>query len=535
MLKRSLALILALVLCLGVLTACGGDPSNGPTPQQKPGDSNVSVDQSGPLFTSLTTINMTMVGNTTYELEGSYLDELLKKQENIDLNITELDNFQSVYNQMIVDQDLPDLTWLNSNFAGNKYGPLGAYINVYDYLDYMPNLKAALEKYPQAAETWEADNGGLYHIPVIQPVSNNDYAFIYRQDIFDKHGLTWPTTQEEFYNTLVKLKQLYPNSYPFVLRQMNGNMQGLQAFCTMWGTSLAQTGSMQRVMDYDYATGQWYYGPTSQGMKELVTFLNKLYKEGLLHKSSITMTSGQWTEAFAKGDTVEGVSFIGFDKMDRIPIQLQPAGSEFNPEFLLSAGAPIAFGSKGVAGTYEPGVSGYSFLISSSASNLYDIIAYVDWLYSEEGVLTTNWGKEGETYELDADGNKKWLDSLLTENDPQYSRMLNVGGMYGIQSYEAFAAWQTEHHKANMELAAKYATVKQLPTLADKYTDDEQDIFDIYATSIHDEAKSNIQKFIAGERDLAEWDAYVSKIKTMHYDELMKIHQDAYARMTSGQ
>lgn len=520
--KRIIALALALVLCAGLFVGCGNNGGgNDGGGQINTGD--------GPLFSAPTKINVYTGANETYDIEGNYVDKLLLEQENIDLNHVEMED--GVFLQMIVDQDLPDITYLNANMYGNDYGPKGAFVNILEHLDKMPNLKKALKENPNAVKGFLAENGALYHIPVIQGQSTTNYAFIYRQDIFEKHNLTFPTTRDEFVETLRELKKLYPNSYPFVLRQMEGNMQGLMYLCMSFGTALALPGATQTVMDYNHDTEEWYYGPTSDGMKDLVSFLSQLYDEGLLHKSCITLTSAQWTQAFAMGDDKEGVSFIGWDKMDRIPAQLQNAGEALNPEFKLVAGAPIQFNELGEGATYaSDGTSSYNFLVASSCKNLDQTLAYIDWLYTEEGMIATNWGKEGETFEYDENGKPRWLPALLEEKDPQYTRGLAVPSIYGRRDVDAYMQLQSEDHVKNIELANSYATLEGRPVLV--YTKDEQVIYDTYWQAVFDYSRGELQKFIIGERDIATWDTYVKTVEsdTYKFDQLMKIHETAYER-----
>ena len=526
MIKRSIALILALVVCVGVLAGCGG---NGSGNNGGAGNGNVVAggDRSNPLFDKMTEIELFIGENETYEFNGNYLDNLLQQQENIKLNVTEGYDMQ----QMLVDQDLPELCYMNALMWANDYGPKGAFINILEYLDRMPNLKAYLLENTETVKNLLAPDNGLYHIPVFYEGNSTPYAFIYRADIFEKHNLEFPTTRDEFLSVLRKLKELYPHSYPFVLRQMEGNMQGFMYLCMSFGTSLALTGLTQTVMDYNHETEEWYYGPTSDGMKDMVGFLAQLYKEGLLHQSTITLTSAQWTEAFAKGDDKKGVSFIGWDKMDRIPAQLQIAGEALNPEFSLVAGAPIQFNELGQAATYAGGdVTSYNWVIAKKNDNLDAVLAYLDWLYSEEGIETTNWGKEGETFEYDADGNKKFLDPIRAENDPQFTRALAMPGIIGVRDWAAYADWQTEIHKQNLAYASTFCTLPGRPSLT--YNDDEQTIYDTYWMSLHDYARGELQAFITGERAMTTWDSYVKTVESDKYmfDQLMKIHETAYER-----
>jgi hypothetical protein len=58
-----------------------------------------------------------------------------------------------------------------------NYGVQGMFLNLKDYLDQMPDLKAYLEANPNVAKAITAYDGGIYHIPYVAEINN--YARIY--------------------------------------------------------------------------------------------------------------------------------------------------------------------------------------------------------------------------------------------------------------------------------------------------------------------------------------------------------------------
>ncbi|MDC7222016.1 MAG: hypothetical protein PQJ59_18955 [Spirochaetales bacterium] len=58
-----------------------------------------------------------------------------------------------------------------------NYGVQGMFINLKDYLDEMPDLKAYLEANPNVAKAITAYDGGIYHVPYVAEINN--YARIY--------------------------------------------------------------------------------------------------------------------------------------------------------------------------------------------------------------------------------------------------------------------------------------------------------------------------------------------------------------------
>ena len=62
------------------------------------------------------------------------------------------------------------------------------------------------------------------------------------------------------------------------------------------------------------------------------------------------------------------------------------------------------------------------------------------------------------------------------------------------------------------------------------FTNDESDRIKQLKTVIDTVAAEATVKFVLGQKPISEWDAYVAQIKNMGVDELIQIHQTAYAR-----
>lgn len=63
-----------------------------------------------------------------------------------------------------------------------NYGAQGYFINLKDYLQYMPNVKAYLEANPNVAKAVTAYNGGIYHLPYVAEIDNYARTFEGRPD-----------------------------------------------------------------------------------------------------------------------------------------------------------------------------------------------------------------------------------------------------------------------------------------------------------------------------------------------------------------
>ena len=330
MLKRVLALTLALVCCLSVLAGCaGGNNSNAGSGKAEV----VAVP-----FAEKTTVQMYMSQNSLLEIEGCIVDRLIESAINVDLDIVEMQTADQMLG-MLAQRIVPDITFDNGSDKGHAYGQKGAYINIYDYLDYLPNVKALMDKYPEAFKGREDENGALYGLPIISDTPTTTYCWIWRQDILEKHNLSIPTTQAEWENVVKTLKSLYPDSYPFILR----NTYAYDNWWINWGFKpyTGTGGSLVKQVD-----GTVQYPFIMPQYKEWVTYMRQLIVDGLLYEGWQDVATNKWYEFFANDR-----SFVTFDKLDRVPYLQQNVGS-VNPNAKFVASPAMAFGSNGLDGSY---------------------------------------------------------------------------------------------------------------------------------------------------------------------------------------
>lgn len=535
--KRALALVLALVLCLGVLAGCSEE-----TPATTP-STNAPTSGNTPSTNATTTVpvvttpdfggwKLVMYGpdNKDLEEEGSYLNKLVEKHLNIDWEINEVPSGTDPIATMLAEGKIPTLVYDNGFVPDQLIQDYndGIYINIYDYLDKMPNLKAHLEsddpKIKADVAKYTLEDGLMVAIPITQSGVATNYGYFYRADLFEKEKLTFATTQDEFYNLLKTLKTKYPASYPFVLRQLTGNMQQLSdGWGVTWGQKTHHTlrGYNGTWFMHDEA-GKYYVGQTSDGYKEMAQYFVKLTNEGLLHPSSMTLDTAGWNEAFASE-----TSFISYDKMDRIP-SILAACANIQGVRLVGA-APIAMGTNGSNIVNPIAATGSSFKIGNDKATLENTLKFVDWLYSEEGITMTNWGKEGESYTVDANGKKAMKKEFIDAQGSLTLSGLSVRGLVGYVDFDSYISTLNEDMKTSLELTAPYQAgfAQTQVTL----NEDEKLVDDTYGQAWYTYANGELAKFMLGQRDFSTWDAFKTELmKDYKGEELMKAHQAALDR-----
>ena len=506
--KRLIALLLALVLCVGMLAACGGDNDDttagkDDTTAGKTDDTTADQGYVTPNFNG-EKITYYVVNNKDYDPEGSYAEKLISSHLNLDLNVIEIQGEE--ISQLLLQGKAPELQYVNS-FTNSSFQNIidGAYINVYDYLDQMPNVKAWIEKPENAVhlEKFISGNGDILGgIPVIQVGGNAaKYAFLYRQDIFEKNNLTWPTNQAEFEKTLRDLKAIYPDSMPFTMRQFKGNFQGAEAFGQLWGGAHLLKGYFGTYFTLN-DEGEFYWGTTSQPYKEMAQWFVDMTAEGLFNPVSWTAGNGEWYTALST------VSFITYDKVDRLPTLNGEIG-KVDASYKLIAGAPFNMGTHAtetdkVATGWSGYATGYALMIGNT-DNLDNVLKFVDWLYSDEAYLMTNWGKEGESYVVNADGTKSFKEGFLESFG---ANGLVLSGLWSTQlsgrtDFEAYLASCDEQLRKDIETAIPTEAGGELQHYL-KFIGSEEDTMTTYGAPMYTYALGEFAKFCTGQRPMSE-------------------------------
>ena len=143
----------------------------------------------------------------------------------------------------------------------------------------------------------------------------------------------------------------------------------------------------------------------------------------------------------------------------------------------------------------------------------------------------TNWGIEGESYTVDENGNKQFIRSFLDAQGGLQAAGLYIPGIGSTRILEALKASQTEEEAAYLAMGLEYVE-KAAPQHLLHYTEEEQLVWDTYATALYNYENEQWLKFFLGKIDDSQWESISETMKSKyHYDDLMKIHKDALARL----
>ncbi|WP_164821394.1 extracellular solute-binding protein [Paenibacillus koleovorans] len=406
----------------------------------------------------------------------------------------------------IASGDMPDLFSVFPPDA-QKYGPQGAFMDLSKHMDKMPELKAFLASRPDVAQRMTSPGGEIYHVLNDGAGAGNQLVWFYRDDIFKKHNLQEPKTWDEVYTTAKQLKQLYPDSYPFLFRH---GINTLKYFGPQFG--------IYPSFYEDPGTGKIKYGVTDPGFKKMVEYLNKFYKEGLIPPDWLSMDYKAWTQFVTTNKSFMTIQFIG--QIEIMNTQLQ------NGAHLKFMAPPLGNGSK----AYIPkaDLEEYGFAVSSKTKNLDAVLRYLNFIYSKEGKDILSWGKEGETYKVE-NGKRKFLPQFKEPNDLRKELGIMTTGSYGLADFNASLSLSNENEQYSFAEAAKYQfpTINALPPL----TGDEKSAIAATEDQVNKYYETSVTKFIMGETPMTQWDAFLGELDKLGVKKLIDTYQVGLDRL----
>ncbi|MBQ2743460.1 MAG: extracellular solute-binding protein [Oscillospiraceae bacterium] len=424
---------------------------------------------------------------------------------------------------MAAPDNLPDVIgFVNRPATFSSYCEQGAFVAFDDYEEFLPDYNKFWneidEEYKWLKEMQRGIDGKVYFTPIYgMERSKNLRAWLYRKDIFDKHGIEVPETLDELYVAGKKLKELYPESYPFCMRNGMGHINSIGS---TWKPNFHYN------IYYDFENEKWSYGAAdSEIMLQVIEFFKKMYDEQLIPKDYFTISASSWQELVTTG---RGFIFPDYQiRMDFFNGLARPNIPEFN---LTAMKPPHADNGVGIpmVNKFNLDPSGMAVANTGDAASIANAWRYINWFYSDEGSEIISWGKEGETFE-EVNGKKKFI-------YPDGSNNAQI--LYGFQTTGAYARIDPEAAEANMsaEQAAttdfllEYTYPELDPTQYLNFTADERTQVSDCNTTLGTFVKENIQKFIIGQRPLTEWDAFQEELKTLPVEELISIYDTAYQR-----
>lgn len=423
---------------------------------------------------------------------------------------------------LIASDELPDIIQNNwSTYQGGVSGAINDNIIVplNDYKEYAPAYFKKLSENSLWDKAAKNDDGHYSGFENIQgsSVLRNVVGPAIRMDWLSELGLSVPETIDEWETVLTAFKEKKGIAAPFSTKS-RGQMY------TMFGAHYGL-----------YIDGDEYkFGYAEPEMKKAVTHLNNWFKKGLLDKNIVTvdakaidtqiltgLTGATITTGGDIGRYMDAASIKGFD---------------------LSGIRYPSYEKGGVNSSMcvSHSISGDSTAISTKCKYPELAAKMLDYCYTEEGEIFSNFGTEGTTYNM-VDGKPQYTDLIVNNPD-------------GLSTMEALSLYVKSGAKGPFECnegyIRQYYTLPQQQSALDAWQigfkeseahrmlpvslthEEAQEASDI-TTELYKYADQMVCRFITGQEPIEKFDAYVEEMYDLGLQRLLDIYTAALTRFNN--
>ncbi|NYE07930.1 putative aldouronate transport system substrate-binding protein [Bacillus niacini] len=329
-------------------------------------------------------------------------------------------------NLMLASGDLADIILMDrGSDLVNKYIQAGSLIPLNDLIDkYGQNVKEMYgdtlnkTRYSDGKNYYLANWYGLEKEPVLGMLMRMD--LLKELGVGEKVNNGEPFTAEEYYTLLKTFKEKYPtlNGHETIPLTINAENIGsaLTTFKGMWG--------MKSFYEND---GKLQYDVKDTRYQEMLLFINKLYREGLIDKEWAVNKTQLWNQKLSNGYTFATVGAY-WDANEANNVLKKSDGAE-NVEKQFYAYKVAAPGVDASQTTFGPRSSlGWDAIgITSANKNPEKTMKVIDFLASEEGQYLLMWGIEGKHWEI-ADGKHQPKEDVLQKykEDEKFAKSTGI-------------------------------------------------------------------------------------------------------------
>ena len=547
--KRVVAAALAVTMASTMFAGCGSKGKNAINADK--------VDMENLTFPLAETVTIT--GTTSYPV-GTEEDpnkrtifKRLEEETNVHVDWTAISSDQwgdKISLNMANANTLTDFVF-TAGFGDNdliRYADQGVIVPVEEYIDnYMPNLKAVFDKYPEYRTMCEDADGHIWALPwieqlgsdktAIQTVGNN-MTFI-NQKWLDFLGLETPTTVDEFEQVLLAFQEHAPELQKEF--GIDGDIIPMSCIVNDQDPNLLINGFGDGIGDVDMGQHiavtddkKVICTATTDGFRKGVEWLHKLYAEGLIDPECFTQ---DWSTYVAKGKSHRyGVCFTwdvaNIDNIqDYVPLKALKADTvNVTPQ----------------NGSFTSGFDRGRCVVTSVCKNPAFVCAWLDKMYDPFQSPQNNWGTYGEDDDFDIfelseneDGEKMLKHAPLGDASPVEVREAEcVGGPLAVLD----------------EYYGKYVTCPddaqyRLDWIKDYYTDDmhckyvyprvfmsaeDTEKLSAIQTDLVSYLNSSKAEFIRDGITDDSWNAYINQVDSYGLDQYLEIYQKYFDDFYSG-
>lgn len=571
--KRSLAIILTIVMMMAMLTACapaktGNTPVDTPPSGDNSGTAAPSPDDDGFIPSAYGGIAVSAPGVLPIVKEPVELSILVAQHENVEdyddnkmtlymeektgvdikwVIVPTQDATQRVNLLLASQVDIPDVFMVPTGLSHEVISDMadqGLFLQLDDMIARHAHWYAERRAQdPLIEQMMKLPDGHEYSMPkavLSEPNAMSRRAWI-NQNWLDNLGLKTPTTTEDLVTVLKAFKNDDPNNNgkPDEIAFM-GSTNGWSAFPEEY--ILNSFIKYNRGAPYYLDNGKFEAAYDKDAYREGLKYMHRLCAvEGLLDPATYTQDNDQLKQLFDN----EEIALVGLATGGGTFIWAPMDGErvkEYAPLAPLKGPAGVQYTYYDPFGSYYPN----EWVITSACKNPEVAFKFADFMYSRDVSMRNRLGEPGVDYtipsnnEMGVDGDPATYIPVLPWGKINSARWEEIGPTYndfdnnGVKGPDPYELQQYLWNCTQDFYAPYKPPVEMCHNSKIFFTADDARRLSEINTDLKDYLNNALAEFVTGVRDPNDdnqWEAYLNELRAMGYEEYISIHQARYDSM----
>lgn len=456
---------------------------------------------------------------------------------NLEFTVVNPDTESEKFNLMVASNDLSDIISNATTLYTNGGEAAIADEILIDHLPYLteeltPQICKLMEAYPDAVPEALTESGWLAGMPQLSMQTETTQTFgpMIRKDWLDELGLDAPETYDELHDVLKAFKEKKGADAPLLLNYAatginNGLVEGYGIFGLVADAAMSEP--------YYQVDDTVMYGPIQPEFKDYLTMIHDWYQEGLIWQDFMSYTDFQNPPTDVILADRAGVFYAEVTYIATLEDASNTEGFELVaiPDFVQKSGDTIPFKEERAYAASTP------WSISTQCQYPELLMQWCNYMYTDEGALLCNYGIEGESFEYDENHVPVFTDLVLNNPDMSttvalFMYCLDRGPFYRDETREQSGYTQAQKEASSI-WQSNMSVGRGIGSTA-LNTEESNEVNQFYG-DIKTYIEQSVLEFVIGNRDLTEFDEFVSHIEGMGIDEVTACYQAAYERYLSGE
>ena len=459
---------------------------------------------------------------TDYGVDGQVYAELQKRTGvTLEFTTANLLTASDSMSLMVAANELPDIIFnFGMFYTGNMDDLIEGEIIVdfAEYEDLMPNYFDILNNNPSIARDVYTEAGAVPLAENIQDTLIPSSGPAIRQDWLDADGLDTPVTVDDLHEVLKTFQAENNCQYPLWIAANGANTLG-----SAFGVSV--NGDNNALGGWIYQDEKIQYCVPMDGFRDYVQLIADWYSEGLISPDFVSQTMNNTaTDDEIVGNasgffttSVNGLTNLSGYEPDS---NVQPVRA-----MVLEEGDLNGFDDAGTSRVSKGGAA-----VACSCPEIELAVQIIDYCYSDDGILLSNYGVEGVSFEYDDNG-EPVLTDLVTNNPDGYDFALALikytsSTPCSICINERNFLGYTDAQVAAIDLWLRNTDSTMAPGAV--WTVDAQTEYSSIVSDLGSFVSTMCLQFITGEKSMDEWDSFIEEVtSSFDVERMTELYQEA--------